>query len=519
MKFGKSLSHKVREEWRDYAVNYKAMKKALPEKDTYSSVSDDSKFEKVTHHPRFWEIYRDSQDAITQFYTDKKTWAYEASSALRSRVEKYRLSKLPGSILTSPDNGDELRQRITRYTSEVQFLREFLSINYTAFSKILKKYDKRTCSDVRETKLQELLVTHQFLDGGGMDEFLDKATELFKDVDGIDGIQRRPSTSSSVTTTNSATNEGLASHHLPPISRTTKRPNTAVVQAESSGKIAKAAQSILAKIDKSPFFTKNKSRQNPTFKEKEIEKGDILGEGEFSIVREVNAFHVDALCPICMIHCLDKPESMASSDFTSQINDRDERTSNNDEIKLTDSMRMNIYEKGIKRRGSDHGKIEKFALSIAAGEFMDIDMESFQDDHEDEDNENIASRGFMKHHCFRQGSARYAIKQLKKSLKGCKRSDGAIDLSIEAKFLSVLSHTNIVKLCGTGGKRGHPGAFIILDRLYDTLDIRIQKWRLEEKKNSGFMNKNKCAKQVLFNDRLLASYDIARAMKYLHSHE
>lgn len=442
MKFGKSLSQKVRDEWKDYAVNYKAMKKALPEKDAYNpsgSASDDGSQGKVDPtrihtstntsteteaHPKYWAIYRDSQDSVTKFHNDRRAWASLESSTLRSRVEKYRLSKAPGvgSTITTTDNGDILRQVVTNYVTELEFEREFLSINYTAFSKILKKYDKRTDSNVRETKLEELLVSHPFLDGSAMDEFLDKGKELLNDLDNIDGVVRRPSSSGSddnATCSSRSTNDndGVS---VGKIARTVRKRTTTAATSSM-------AKDILDKIVKSPFFTKNRHRRNPTFKEKEIEKGDLLGEGEFSFVREVNAFNVNALCPICMIHAFEESEPMASSESTSQVNERDEMKPSASSKLSEDAMEIHGKKSG------DLAKKDNYRLTIPTEKIKDIDMESFQDDHEDEDNEIVANRGFMKHHCFRDGSARYAIKQLKRSLKGTQRADGAIDLSIEAK--------------------------------------------------------------------------------------
>ena len=52
----------------------------------------------------------------------------------------------------------------------------------------------------------------------------------------------------------------------------------------------------------------------------------------------------------------------------------------------------------------------------------------------------------MAHHCLRDGQARYAVKHVKEALVGGRRVDSAIDLAIEAKFLSVLGHPNIIRL-------------------------------------------------------------------------
>ena len=87
----------------------------------------------------------------------------------------------------------------------------------------------------------------------------------------------------------------------------------------------------------------------------------------------------------------------------------------------------------------------------------------------------------------------------------------------------MLSHPNIIKLCGTSRTKGDPNAFIILDRLYGTLHDKIASWKEIDKECVGFLGVKKkgakSKKQILWSDRLLAGFDIARALKYLHNHE
>ena len=64
--------------------------------------------------------------------------------------------------------------------------------------------------------------------------------------------------------------------------------------------------------------------------------------------------------------------------------------------------------------------------------------------------------------------------------------------------------------------------FIILDRLYDTLDVRIEKWKQTKKKAKGplgmmaGLGSNKEALKDLMMDRLLVAYDLSSAFRYLH---
>jgi hypothetical protein len=64
-----------------------------------------------------------------------------------------------------------------------------------------------------------------------------------------------------------------------------------------------------------------------------------------------------------------------------------------------------------------------------------------------------------------------------------------------------------------------PDFFIIMDRLYETLDKRIEHWYTEEKKSTGKMlglgKRPKRLKQLLV-ERMTVAYDLAAAFFYLH---
>lgn len=521
MKFGKSLSEKVRDDWKEFAVDYKGMKKVLPKDDDIyipsyedeEKVSDDSKEEccalstsPEALYPEYWSLYQQSLSAVTNFYNQKSSWAQTRYKSLQNKVEKYRLAKLPGSTLSPAFTVDDLKAQVAEFKTELEYVRQFLAINYTAFSKILKKYDKRTLSSLRDKKLEELMRDKPFFDGTTLEPFLQNAKNLLVIIDGIDGRPRTTSTTS--TRSIGARSPGANDGSVCPDDSSVFT-SCSMTRGEASF-IYEQAKKILDKIETSPFFTKYKAKAVPRFLPEEIEQGLVLGEGEFSVVREIKAFDVDELCPICVIHRFKDSSDvrMEASEPSNQLNNRDGGKKKEVSVEVTTHAKALMKTK------------DSFIMSIKADDVSDLDMESFQDDHEEEDNEAVASRGFMKHHCFRDGSARYAVKQLKSTLTGSKRVDGAIDLSIEAKFLSVLSHPNIIRLCGIGGARGHHRSFLVLDRLYDTLDVKIDYWRQKEDEYKGFFGftKHKSQLELLWNERLLAGFDIGRAMKYLHGH-
>ena len=142
------------------------------------------------------------------------------------------------------------------------------------------------------------------------------------------------------------------------------------------------------------------------------------------------------------------------------------------------------------------------------------------------------TREFIANHVIRQNEdtgkedARYAVKQLsaRTRLDQKKCVQGTVDIALEARFLSVLEHPNIIKMRGmVGGDIFHADrCFLVLDRLYDTLTERLLKWAKRSKavqKTFGFLNgakKKEKAKELLL-ERVTVAYDLAFAMTYMHS--
>jgi hypothetical protein len=87
----------------------------------------------------------------------------------------------------------------------------------------------------------------------------------------------------------------------------------------------------------------------------------------------------------------------------------------------------------------------------------------------------IQNRPFMEAHCLRGkgNDCRYAFKRLQES---CHENahlyiNGVVDLAVEARFLSVVRHPNIIKMramAATNPFSTHDPFFVVLDRLYDS---------------------------------------------------
>lgn len=136
--------------------------------------------------------------------------------------------------------------------------------------------------------------------------------------------------------------------------------------------------------------------------------------------------------------------------------------------------------------------------------------------------EEYHTRGWMSKTCIRNGSARYAVKLLSKKSMADEflYEQGITDLAMEANFLAVIQHSNIIKVRGFRlGNFCQDGMFIMMDRLYETLDKAIVKWREQNKKYTGLIAGLKGGKekaQELHTDRLQYGYDLASAFEHLH---
>eukprot|EP00559_Dactyliosolen_fragilissimus_P006385 CAMPEP_0184858022 /NCGR_PEP_ID=MMETSP0580-20130426/3149_1 /TAXON_ID=1118495 /ORGANISM="Dactyliosolen fragilissimus" /LENGTH=378 /DNA_ID=CAMNT_0027353939 /DNA_START=118 /DNA_END=1254 /DNA_ORIENTATION=+ len=128
---------------------------------------------------------------------------------------------------------------------------------------------------------------------------------------------------------------------------------------------------------------------------------------------------------------------------------------------------------------------------------------------------NLENREFISANFKRKGSgdARYVVKNLNFA---CKNDvglyiQGIMDLAIETYILSGIDHPNIINMRAIrNGCIYHQDYFLILDRLYDTLEQRIVKW-------SKLGKKKKYAN--LIGEKLFCGSEISGAISYLHSHE
>ena len=252
-------------------------------------------------------------------------------------------------------------------------------------------------------------------------------------------------------------------------------------------------QAQLKRLVSNHFFKSKETRDLPTFDAAEIGIGPRLGVGGFGVVCEVQQITLD-----------DTRESSVEP-FTTQQSTVSAETSEEDTQHNLQSVRDN--------------DVDGFVLESDLQSLSELNAID-QHDHHYNMSPN-AARAFMAEHSLRDGDARYAIKRLKPGLGDKDRVHGVKDLAIEAKFLAVVSHPNIIKMRGTAATDSlRYDFFIIMDRLYETLDERIEDWAEQEKQFvgccGGLWGANIEELASLRLERIVALYDVSKALAYLH---
>jgi len=112
----------------------------------------------------------------------------------------------------------------------------------------------------------------------------------------------------------------------------------------------------------------------------------------------------------------------------------------------------------------------------------------------------------------------YAVKRLREDLSSKLHETGAMDLAIEAQFLTSLSHKNIVSLQALGDDPGAKDFCIIIDRVDRTLAEEIKSWKYRSNLclRQGKEERKNIPHPLLHCQILPFALDIASALTYLH---
>ena len=134
--------------------------------------------------------------------------------------------------------------------------------------------------------------------------------------------------------------------------------------------------------------------------------------------------------------------------------------------------------------------------------------------------EDEEDRRYMEKHCLCRDSkaCRYAVKRLHDHTREDPNQffRGIVDLALEARFLSVLRHPHVISLRGTAATEPYDGNFfLILDRLYEMLTLRLLTWKRQQP--GKLMDRGGKKKMALYLERLNVAYHLSSALRYMHS--
>lgn len=131
-------------------------------------------------------------------------------------------------------------------------------------------------------------------------------------------------------------------------------------------------------------------------------------------------------------------------------------------------------------------------------------------DNRDDDTESVL---FMSH--YEVTEDRFVLKTLQKQQFVIREDEDRRKafLETEIRLLSNISHPNIIKLKATAQDMN---SFLVLERLFDTLTVRIMHWKEEENKIGLMFRKKKSEK--LLEKKMHIAYDIVAAIEHLTKH-
>ncbi|KAK9247492.1 hypothetical protein V1506DRAFT_504590 [Lipomyces tetrasporus] len=224
VKFGKYLAKRQLElpEYSNYFINYKALKKLIkslgydPENKNARPTNIETTLQ--AHKVTFFFRLERELEKVNAFYLQKEA---ELKLRLASLLEKKKIAKSKlGAVLKTSATFIALYEGFYRFRRDLDKLEQFVELNATGFSKVLKKWDKRSKSQTKELYLSTAVEVQPVFHREEIAELSDLATtsllELEAWADGEDiSFDHRLADVSQI----ERTNEELDSEFLRNISR------------------------------------------------------------------------------------------------------------------------------------------------------------------------------------------------------------------------------------------------------------------------------------------------------------
>uniref|UniRef100_A0A0D2Y4G5 Ankyrin repeat protein nuc-2 n=1 Tax=Fusarium oxysporum (strain Fo5176) TaxID=660025 RepID=A0A0D2Y4G5_FUSOF len=199
-KFGKQIQKRQLEvpEYAASFVNYKALKKLIKKLSatpTLTSQNDvlrsatpvDSQAALQANKATFFFQLERELDKVNAFYLQKEA---ELKIRLKTLLDKKKVIQSRHGISRRSAKFTTLEEGFQQFATDLNKLQQFVEINGTAFSKILKKWDKTSKSKTKELYLSRAVEVQPFFNATVISELSDQATTSLQELGAwSDGIQ------------------------------------------------------------------------------------------------------------------------------------------------------------------------------------------------------------------------------------------------------------------------------------------------------------------------------------------
>ncbi|KAI9901658.1 hypothetical protein N3K66_003475 [Trichothecium roseum] len=200
MKFGKHIQKRQLEvpEYAASFVNYKALKKlikklsATPTLAAQNSIHRhlapvDSQAALQANKATFFFQLERELDKVNAFYLQKEA---ELKIRLKTLLDKKKVIQTRQGLSRRSAKFTTLEEGFQQFATDLNKLQQFVEINGTAFSKILKKWDKTSKSKTKELYLSRAVEVQPFFNAIVISELSDQATTSLQELGAwSDGIQ------------------------------------------------------------------------------------------------------------------------------------------------------------------------------------------------------------------------------------------------------------------------------------------------------------------------------------------
>ncbi|KAG6034445.1 anaphase-promoting complex subunit Apc3 [Claviceps citrina] len=199
-KFGKQIQKRQLEvpEYAASFVNYKALKKLIKklsatpilvaQNDIHlpNGPVDSQAALQANKATFFFQLEREL-DKVNAFYLQKEA---ELKIRLKTLLDKKKVLRTRDGISRRSSKFTTLEEGFQQFATDLNKLQQFVEINGTAFSKILKKWDKTSKSKTKELYLSRAVEVQPFFNATVISELSDQATTSLQELGAwSDGIQ------------------------------------------------------------------------------------------------------------------------------------------------------------------------------------------------------------------------------------------------------------------------------------------------------------------------------------------